>query len=115
MMKAGEFINEALINKYRKDFGDCSFNGKSYVLMQQAYITSDNPDNEWYAATAFSPEDEVDENASIPAYAIRWEILPETYEYWNNGGEDEGDACDWENPVEVSEFSYFYVEENKIF
>lgn len=72
-----------------------TFEGIEYTLTQQAYITGTH-ENPYYEASAIDSEgNEV---------TVTWDIK----EHWlNEDGalngllEDEGEACDWDNPVSV--------------
>ena len=72
-------------------FGTVYHNGKTLTLTQQAYLDSDGSnDCEGYYSAAAVDADGID-------YKVRWEILS------GFDGEDEGDACDWENPSLIVE------------
>lgn len=85
-----------------KDYGTVTFDGKLYTLTQDAY--ADNYENRTcYFACA--------EDADGEGYRVRWETTIEwdereaayvasDYDPWF-ANEDEANACDWENPVEV--------------
>ena len=70
-----------------------SNNGKSFVAMQDPYLTGTGKG--YYAALAFCPDDASDEDGYVPVYELRWEILPED-EYDPECG-DESCACDWDS------------------
>ena len=78
-----------VMESMKKDFGSVGFDGKEYILIQDAYI-----DGTVYVADAIKADDEPDEDGYVPLYKIEWEIIyPEM--------EDEGDRCDWDNPADV--------------
>ena len=85
------------IEKMSKDNGTTNYNGKIYVLVQQAYI--DGPvDAPYYCATAICPADGVDEYGLYPIYRITWNPRQD----WLDGDrDDEGWACDWDSADDV--------------
>lgn len=80
-----------------KNYGTTNYNGKTYVLVQQAYIdgTFDAP---YYCATAICPGYGVDEYGFYPVYGITWYPRQDWLE---SGDDDEGWACDWDNPASI--------------
>ena len=116
----------AYLNQMAEQYGAVEYEGKTYVLLQQSYMDGrQNPDwcsseggcSRWidahYEARAVCLDDIPDELNAVPAYLIRWEILPETWEYWGHGGEAEGDACDWEHPESVREYGGWDLDGNR--
>lgn len=83
------------VAELKKRFGTVNFEGIEFVLTQNAYFWS-ACDNK-YSASAIR-EDEIDEDGEpINKYIVFWDILDE----YNSSLQDEGDACDWEHPVEI--------------
>ena len=84
----------------QSDYGKVEFEGKTYVLQQDAYICGDvNDRTAYYEASAICEED----GEEYMVYMVYWDILESTYEYWADGGDDEGDACDWGHPASVKQ------------
>ena len=78
------------VESMKKDFGSVEFAGEEYILIQDAYL-----DGTEYVADAIKADDEPDDDGYVQIYKVEWSIInPET--------EDAGDACDWENPADVS-------------
>ena len=96
-----------------KKFGSVEFEGKKYILIQDAYIDDVCIDGQEghtaYFADAIKDGDHQDEDGYFPLYTVEWEIInPET--------DDEGDRCDWDNPVDVEATRAMYnVEEDSVF
>lgn len=97
-MRLGNAVSlEKLARKLKEEIEmeKVNFEGKEYTLTQEAYLTGTH-ENPYYEASGIDSEgNEV---------TITWEIK----EHWlNNEGalngllEDEGEACDWDNPVSV--------------
>lgn len=83
-------MNAQALNQLEKKFGPAvEFDGKKYWLTQDAYL-SGQIESPYYEAAGV---DEVGRD-----YEIYWDILPEVD---INNLEDQGDACDWDNPSEV--------------
>lgn len=80
-----------------KNNGEVNHNGKTYVLTQPAYINGPI-DAPYYIASAICPEDGVDEDGLYDVYDITW--YP-TQEWLDSERDDEGWACDWDNPEDV--------------
>lgn len=75
------------------------FDGRRYVLLQDAY--ADGPaDDGYFTAMAICREDVPDERGFQPAYSVRWYTWHD-YDIHSDG--DAGDACDWAHPVWVEE------------
>jgi RecJ-like exonuclease len=107
----GVGYSEDIMNK---NFGKATFNGIEYVLQQDAYVDNYGTDGEirYYAAA---------KDAQGNEYMVTWG----TSEDWNNASEewknickeyepksapeyecpailqDESNACDWDNPINV--------------
>lgn len=92
------------IEKMIKDNGEFSHLGKTYILVQQAYI--DGPsDAPRYYAYAICPDDGVDEYGLYPVYCITWYPRQD----WLDGDrDDEGSACDWDEPDDIELSGYGY-------
>lgn len=100
------------IEKLRKEHGGITVHGKNYVLVENAYI--DGPVcAPIYKAMAICPEDKPDELGCMQIYDIEWEPKAE---WLASDSEDEGWACDWDNPSDVSESKgYVYdLDENRV-
>ena len=90
------------------NYGTVTHNGKEYTLTQQAYIVGSNEDPYYIANATDSKGNE---------YEVEWELNEHTRKMYNEierqieaGGapnyslvEDESDACDWDNPIDVRE------------
>lgn len=99
------------IEMMSKEYGDIACNGKHYVLVQTAYI--DGPvEAPVYRACAICSGDEQDEDGLYPVYDIEWEPTEE----WLAGDmDDEGDACDWDDPSEITKTGAGYLlAENRV-
>lgn len=93
---------DSIFNRLQDKNGCFDFENRHYVLLQQAYIDGrEGREDPYYTAIAVCSDDSTDELGFQPVYQVEWKILPETFEYWGNGGDDEGDACDWKNPKSV--------------
>lgn len=92
------------VESMKKDFGSVEFENEEYILIQDAYL-----DDAEYIADAIKVSDEPDEDGYVPIYKVEWSIVyPET--------EDAGDACDWENPADVSAIgAKFNLEDGSVF
>lgn len=95
------------IKELEENNGAFDYEGKHYVLLQQAYITgTGNADDNYafYTATAICTEDHPDENGWQPCYDVAWDMSKEYIEWCeeHNDWSDEGDACDWEHPASVT-------------
>lgn len=86
--------NAMSINDMEKRFGSVEFEGEKYILIDDAYI--DGPvDDAAYFAYAVKAGEAPDDDRYLPLYTVEWEIInPAT-------DDDESQACDWENPVDV--------------
>ena len=85
------------IEEMSKDNGTTNYNGKTYVLAQQAHI--DGPvDAPYYCATAICPDDGVDEYGLYPVYLVTW--YPRQ-DWLDSDRDDEGWACDWDDAADV--------------
>lgn len=93
------------LNELAKENGTTTFEGREYVLLQQAYV--DGPVDDYvYLASAVCPDDGVDEEGWTPKYEITWFPTDEFIAYANQCAEDgdwcdESDACDWDSPESV--------------
>lgn len=79
--------------------------GKTYVLLQQAYLST-RYNEPAYEATAIVAEDHADEEGWQPAYQAYWEVIDDD--------EDESNNADWDNPVEVEETCSYNANEGRI-
>lgn len=85
------------IEKLRKNYGAINYGGKTYALVQQAYI--DGPvDAPFYRACAICPNDSVDDLGLYPVYFITWHPRQD---WLDSDRDDEGWACDWDAPDDV--------------
>ena len=73
-----------------KGFGSVTFKGKKYVLTQDAWVDGVQGRESYYKAAA--------EDAEGNEYMVYWNI---THPDFNNL-EDESEACDWDNPIDVA-------------
>ena len=91
------------VMEMKKDYGYVEFEGEEYVLIQDAYL-----DGTEYVADAIKVG-EPDEDGYVTVYKVAWKILyPEV--------EDAGDACDWDNPADVSAIgAKFNLEDGSVF
>lgn len=67
-----------------------------YVLLQQAYI--EGPAEEPYFTALAINWGDVREGGLYPVYEVTWNPY---FEWLAGDREDEGDACDWENPIKI--------------
>lgn len=80
------------------EHGKTIFNGSEYVFLQDAYATGP-VDAPYYTAAAIAPANGPDEDGMYQVYELTWYPL----QSWLDGDrEDEGDACDWDSPDDVS-------------
>jgi len=88
----------------KKENGSVNYNGVEYALLSQAAIDSDNEGNAAYFAAGFSRQQLADYHADYdgdfdPLFAkharVMWSIVD------GFDGDDESNACDWENPTDV--------------
>lgn len=98
-----------------KKFGSVEFEGKKYILIQDAYIDDVCIDGQEgrtaYFADAIKDGDRPDEDGYVPLYQVEWEIVESQWE-----DEDEGNRCDWDNPSEISMTSSMYnIEEDSVY
>lgn len=93
-----------VMESMKKDFGSVEIGGEEYVLIQDAYL-----DGTEYVADAIKADDKPDEDGYVPIYKVEWSIVyPDA--------EDAGDACDWENPADVSAIgAKFNLEDGSVF
>ena len=81
-----------------KENGTAIIDGVKYVLIEQPYvddIMEGYSSRTMYNAHAVRYDAPLDENGYTDLYVIRWTPKPGFAEI-----EDEGDACDWDNPEE---------------
>lgn len=95
-------------NDYVKENGAVNFEEKEYAITQQPYINGVWDEEPYYLATAI--------DVGGNEYQVKWELeedIREAYEEIErqreagetpdySAVEDEGSACDWDNPVEVN-------------
>lgn len=86
-----------MLEKLARNNGETNYNGEHYTLTQMAYLKDDST----YTALAIRSNDERDEDGYQTAYTITWSIS-------NPEAEDEGDACDWDNPLDVTDEGILY-------
>ncbi len=86
------------IEMMKKNNGETTDNGKTYVLTHQANIGGPL-DAPYYAAYAICPTDGPDEDGLYPVYSVTW--YP-SQEWLDSDREDEGWACNWEEADELS-------------
>lgn len=96
-----------------KKFGSVEFEGKKYILIQDAYIDDVCIDGQEghtaYFADAIKDGDHPDEDGYFSLYTVEWEIIESQWE-------DEGNRCDWDNPVDVRiTRSMYNIEEDSVF
>ena len=105
-----------------KKFGSVEFEGKKYILIQDAYIDDVCIDGQEghtaYFADAIKDGDHPDEDGYFPLYTVEWEIIESQWDdeesQWED--EDEGNRCDWDNPVDVRiTRSMYNIEEDSVF
>lgn len=90
-----------------KKNGTVNYNGKTYVLTQQAYIDG-SVDDPYYTAIAICPDEGVDEDGLYNAYQVTW--WP-TQEWLDGDREDEGDACDWDAADDIRQVCGYDLED----
>jgi hypothetical protein len=73
----------------KTNFGTIKHGSKTLALTQNAFLDCDGSSTgeRYYSAGA------IDSDGNT--YMVRWDI------YEGFDGEDEGDACDWENPSQI--------------
>ena len=90
------------IDELKIKCGECSYNGKLYVLVQNAYCTNGVRYGEAcavYEACAICPEDGEDEDGYYQVYMITWYPIEYDEDDWR--GEDEENACNWDEPDDI--------------
>lgn len=97
--------NKMTIDMMIKKNGKTSYDGKTYVLTQQAYIDGPVDADPYYKATAICPEDGINEDGLYDVYDITW--YP-TQEWLDSDRDDEGWACDWDAPENVRKTNLGY-------
>lgn len=98
------------VESFEKENGSFEFEGKKYILLQQAYL-SDYKCEPCYHASAICTTDTVSKDECQPVYTVRWDID----ENYNAEDMDEGNACDWDNPVDVTESGEYDFSSNRIY
>lgn len=102
-----------------KKFGSVEFDGKKYILIQDAYLDDicigdvcidGQVSRTVYTADAIKDGGDCpDENGYVPLYRVEWRMI-------NPEMEDGGDRCDWCNPSDVSITNSMYnIEEDSVF
>lgn len=91
---------EDVLDEMRKSNGSFvdDYNDE-YILLQQAYIdgTEDEP---YFTALAINDNGGTNAYGLYPVYEVTWKPLQE----WLDGDrDDEGDACDWDEPDDIKE------------
>ena len=82
--------------------GECTYDGKLYVLVESAYLTNGVICGEpcaVYEAAAICQEDVTDEDGLYQAYLITWYPIEYDEDDWRR--EDESNACNWDCPDDV--------------
>lgn len=77
--------------------------GETYILLQCAYADNNRQQEAAFFADAVKLGDEIVDGV-VPTYMVEWEII-------NPDGDDDGDACDWDNPIDINPYSDVTVEE----
>jgi len=92
--------------------GTCTYEGKRYILTQQAY--QDVPEDEapMYRASAICESDEPDAEGWQTAYEVEWD-LREDYDPAQT--DDESCACDWEHADRVRVIGEYNAEMDPFF
>ena len=80
-----------------QDNGYFEQDGKTYVLLQCAYADNNSQQEAAFFADAVKLGDEIVDGV-VPTYMVEWEIV-------NPDADDDGDACDWDNPISVKDCS----------
>ena len=89
--QASKAINDLQNNGYFEQ------DGETYVLLQCAYADNNRQQEAAFFAEAVKIGDEIIDGC-VPTYMVEWEIV-------NPDADDDGDACDWDNPISVKEYS----------
>ena len=77
--------------------GYIEYQGEKYALLEQAHIDDGNV----FTAPAVKLGDYIDcDDWSAPRYEVEWEI---NEDFVPKDDDDESDACDWQNPIDVRE------------
>lgn len=103
-----------------KKFGSVEFEGKKYILIQDAYLDDicigdvciDGQESRTvYTADAIKDGDRPDDDGYVPLYRVEWEIIESQWE-----DEDEGNRCDWDSPSDVSiTRSMYNIDEDSVY
>lgn len=81
-------------NEMKKKNGTTEYNGKGYILTQQAYLDYNaNRDEYYYTAAAICESDNANEDGWQPCDPITWAVIADD--------EDESNNADWDNPENV--------------
>lgn len=99
------------INKLIEEHGRITVMGDDYILLEDAYIGGP-VDVPYYSANAIIPSRGLDKDGLYPVFGLIWYPT----EQWLSGDrEDEGDACDWDNPDEIIDLCLGYdLDEGRI-
>jgi len=90
-------INGEELNSLAKSAGTFEQDGQTYVLLQQAYADNNKHQEAAFFATAVKIGDEIVDGL-VPTYMVEWEII-------DHDTEDDGNACDWDNPISITAYS----------
>lgn len=110
---------ENAMKSLEKKFGYVEFEGKKYILIQDAYLDDicigdvcidGQVSRTVYTADAIKDGgDRPDDDGYVPLYRVEWSII-------NPEMEDEGDRCDWDNPSNVMITNSMYnIEEDSVY
>ena len=91
-------INGEELKTLVKSAGSFKQDGQTYVLLQQAYADNNKYQEAAFFARAVKIDDEIIAGVA-PTYMVEWEIT-------DHDTEDDGNACDWDNPISVKDCSY---------
>jgi hypothetical protein len=84
------------LEKLAAQFGTATYEGKTYILIQDAYCDYISTyDRTMYTALAILADDPRDDDYQ-PLYTVLWQPV----EGWESM-EDEGDVCEWDAPYDV--------------
>ena len=68
------------------------------LLATSAYADNNKHQEAAFFATAVKIGDEIAVDGIAPTYMVEWEII-------DHDTEDDGNACDWDNPISITDYS----------
>lgn len=87
--------------------GSAQFEGRNYILTQQAYLDYDpQRDEYYYTASAICEDDSTDEDNWRPCYRITWAVIADD--------EDASNNANWDCPEDVIPCGEYNEEDGRI-